>query len=512
MAKGSNTSCEHCNALESSVAYRRCPIRTIDSRSCSVEPSSGCRKSYIYLEDGRFRLEREVGRGGMGTVFCAVDQSLDRVVAVKFLRPELQADPEMVEWFRQETQAAAAIVHKNVVTIYSSGRHGTSDYFIAEYIDGPSLERLIAVARAKDEQLPLSCALWMLDEACTGLSVVHAAGVVHHDVKPGNVMIEAGTGQLRIMDFGIGGMVRPDQNGPGKSSIGGTPAYMAPEAFQSSPLLGQAGRLSDIYALGVTIYETLTSVQPFGGRYWRAVKDRHFNLIPPPPSSLRSALTPDADALVLKCMTKPPSDRFQSVEDVQIALRRAFRTARGSFEEEAEAKGEVHRGGQVDGVRQKHEGRRRHSRAITADTGRKVEVVVADPDASFVTVVQEAVRSIDPRGTVSASRTVRKALELARRQIPQVIIAPLHNADISGLELLTLVESDEILYTSTRVILVTDRLTGEERRALEEKGVAAVLIAHAEPADIARALDRIVPPASARGLHRSHSPIPDTAP
>jgi CheY-like chemotaxis protein len=494
MSKESTGFCERGNTPTARTDCSRCPIATIDDRFPDLAASASIRKTAIFLEGGRIRLMREIGRGGIGTVFSAVDERLDRIVAVKFLRPELQADPAMVEWFRQETRAAAAIVHSNVVTIYSSGQYGHADYFVAEYIDGPSLERLIAVARTRGEPFPLACALSMLDQVCAGLAVVHAAGVVHHDIKPGNVMIEAGTRRVLIMDFGIGGLVRPDQNGPGKSSIGGTPAYMAPEAFQATPLGGQAGRLADVYSLGVTIFETLTGVQPFEGNVWHVARDQHLNLKPPRPSFLRADLTSEVDALVLGCLAKRPADRPQSVEAVRVALRRASRAARLALERGAVAEARVRGNGPGDGAEIGIEGQGEGIRRIGDGAGERVRVVVADPDASFVTVVQEAVRLIDPRGTVAASRTVSKALELARRHLPHTIVAPLRKAGLNGLELLARVKSDAVLGSSSRVMLVTDRIGSRERLALERKGVASVLLTSAEPAEVARALSFGAPP------------------
>jgi CheY-like chemotaxis protein/predicted Ser/Thr protein kinase len=496
MLRRLTTLCTRCDVSKSSVPCHRCPLRAIDSRIPEVEASDAVRKSSIFLESGRIRLVREIGRGGMGTVFSAVDESLERIVAVKFLRPELQADPAMVEWFRQETQAAAAIVHKNVVTIYSSGQHDGTDYFVAEYIDGPSLERLLAIARAKGEQFPLTCALWMLDQAGAGLAAVHAVGVIHHDIKPGNVMVEVGEGRVVIMDFGIGGLVRPDLNGQGKSSIGGTPAYMAPEAFQKSPLRGRAGRLADVYSLGVTIFETLTGVRPFDGRTWVVARDQHINMAPFPPSLLNAKLTPALDSLVLRCLAKNPAHRYQSVEEVRTALGRAFGAACLSAESKVEAN--AHDGEFYDN--DNVEDRRRHIARIAEDADEPVKVVVADPTARFVAVVQEAVRLMDPRGVVQASRTVSKALELARRHLPHTIIAPLWGADINGLDLLALVDSDDVLGKASRVMLVTDYVGDRVRHFLERKGAASILSADASPADVARALYLVVPPLSSRTI------------
>lgn len=480
MAHGPNTHCERCHAPQSTIPCRRCPIRRIDSRRPEVEPSEGLRKSAVYLDEGRIRLEREIGRGSMGTVFSAVDESLERVVAVKFLRPELQADPERVAWFRQETRAAAAIVHKNVVTIYTSGRHSGSDYFVAEYIDGPSLERLLHIARARGEPFPVTCALWVLDQICAGLAAVHAAGVVHRDVKPGNVMIEADTGRVVIMDFGIGGPITSHRDGTGRSSLEGSIPHRAPETFARWLADDQAGRLADIFAFGVTAYETLTGELPYPEGAWLDERTRHVERQPPPPSARRPGISPELDALVLRCLAEDPAGRFQSIGEVRAALRTELKAARAPLPRDAEPE---------------PEDRSAALSQLAADADEQLRVVVADPTATFIPIVQEAVRMIDARGTVTASRSPSTALALARNLTPPplAIVAPLRDARLNGLELLDLVDADPVLGGASRVLLVAEQVGDAERTFLERKGVAAILRPQASPIDVARALYRVAP-------------------
>jgi serine/threonine-protein kinase len=485
MAQGPSTNCERCQVPQSSHPCRRCPIRRIDSRIPDIEPSEGLRKTAVYLADGRIRLEREIGRGSMGTVFSAVDESLERVVAVKLLRPELQANPEHVEWFRRETRAAAAIVHKNVVTIYSSGRHSGTDYFVAEYIDGPSLERLLQVAAARGESFPVACALWVLDQVCAGLAAVHAAGVVHRDVKPANVLIEAGTGRVVITDFGVGAPVSSRSDASREGSLQGSIPHRAPEALGVWLLDGQAGRLADVYALGVTAYQTLAGELPYPLGAFRDERTRR--LEPPrPPSAHRSELPRELDAAVLRCLAEDPAERFQSIDEVREALKACARSARRSLVPDAAPDLEDRSGplGQ-----------------LAVDAEERLQVVVADPGTRFISIVQEAVRMIDPQGTVTASRSPSKALALARSLSPppRVIVAPLRHSHVNGVELLDLVEQDPVLGGMSRVMLVAEQVGADERAFLERKGVAAILKPQARPIDVARALYRVVPSGAGAG-------------
>lgn len=473
--------CDICRAPMTCIPCRRCPISRIERQELGMDELEGPRGSAIYLDEGKLRLEGELGRGGMGTVFCAVDETLERIVAVKFLRPELQADPEMVERFRREAKATASISHKNVVTIYSSGQFGSSDYFVSEYLDGSSLERLIEVARNTKAPLPVHCGLWIIDHVCAGLAAVHAGGVVHRDVKPGNVMIEADSGRVVIMDFGIGGVLEEGETSVSSHSVGGTPGYMAPEAFYDGRGVDGSfqppdGRLSDIYSLGVTAYETLTGLLPFRGKNIMEIMHKHIDEQPRRPSSIRRDLPRGFDDIVLRCLAKDPLDRYESCNDV--------RTAIASLQAEIR---EIEPSKSVDAETST-------TRKAVELVGRSVDdlrVIVADPDPGFVANVQEAVRSIASWGFVQAARSPRKALELARRVPPTILIAPLHDDDLDGFEMASIIAGDETL-RSTRLIVTATNISSDEHRRLHQQSGIPVLLMPADRDNVAEVVEHVL--------------------
>ena len=265
----------------------------------------------------------------MGTVFRAHDDSLERVVAVKFLLPELQAEESLVERFRREAQAMASVRHQNVLQIFSFGRYGSANFFIMEYVDGLTTEDLLRHAIDRREHLPLKLTLEILEQAASGLSAVHKAGVVHRDVKPANIMYEEDSKRAVIMDFGIGKRylstdLRRTQ------SPSGTPAYMAPEVVSGKEISAEEDHLSDIYAFGVTAFELLTGCLPFDAENWVDLCVKHVTQDPPAPSSRRSRLPKEIDDIVLKCLEKLPQARYESCAQLRDALRRRAREARAA--------------------------------------------------------------------------------------------------------------------------------------------------------------------------------------
>jgi eukaryotic-like serine/threonine-protein kinase len=318
--------CEVCRAPEACTPCARCRLRPPDAAELLASAAEENRPNAIVLE-GKYRLLDEIGRGGMGTVFRAVDESLNRVVAVKFLLPELQEVPLAVEWFRKEAQALAQVRHHNVLRLYTYGRHGTAHFFVTEYIDGQSGEDIVQTCRQRGEHLPLRRAVALLDQACAGLHAIHRAGVIHRDVKPGNIMVEAYSERVVIMDFGLGRMAGSGGvAGPAKVG-GGTPAYMAPELLDGQKQDPARAHLADVYALGVTAFEVLTLSLPFTGEHFADILVQHLDAQPPLPSSRRPGLPAALDEVVLRCLAKDPAARPASAEQVRLALREAARSA-----------------------------------------------------------------------------------------------------------------------------------------------------------------------------------------
>ena len=267
----------------------------------------------VFGETGNFLLEREMGRGGMGGVYMGRDKMLDRPVAVKVMLKEYGADAEFVEKFKREAQAAARLIHPNIAQVYSYGIADGMPYIAMELVAGGSLDKLMQNAGAA---IDIPRVMKIGEQVAQALRCAADQGLVHGDVKPENVLLDA-NGNAKLVDFGLAGMQK-DTN-----EIWGTPYYIAPEKVKKEPVDFRA----DMYSLGGTLYHALTGVAPFEGDDMAAVVRKRFEGAPVAPSKIRSDITPQIDALILKMLALNPSDRYPSFE----ALLEAFKAvmARG---------------------------------------------------------------------------------------------------------------------------------------------------------------------------------------
>jgi serine/threonine protein kinase len=264
---------------------------------------------------GRYELLDVLGRGGMGAVYRARDQLLERIVAVKVLPAEYADDPLLVERFEREARAAARLNHPNIVAVFDTGRDGTVRYIVMECVPGQSLAQLLNARGA----LPVAQAVGIAAQVADALGVAHAAGIIHRDIKPGNVMVEP-SGQCKVLDFGIARLAADAALTQTASLLGSAP-YMPPEMS-----LGRtADARSDIYSLGCVLYEMLTDRPPFRGDVAAAIINQHVNLPPTPPSELNTSVPAGLDALVLRMLAKDPADRPQSGAETAAALRALLR-------------------------------------------------------------------------------------------------------------------------------------------------------------------------------------------
>ena len=254
----------------------------------------------VFGETGNFLLERELGRGGMGGVYMGRDKMLDRPVAVKVMLKEYGADAEFVEKFKREAQAAARLIHPNIAQIYSYGIADGMPYIAMELVAGGSLDQLMKNAGAS---IDIPRVMKICEQVAQALRCAADQGLVHGDVKPENVLLDA-NGNAKLVDFGLAAMQK-DTN-----EIWGTPYYIAPEKVKKEPVDYRA----DMYSLGGTIYHALTGVAPFEGDDASAVVKKRFEGPPVPPSKIRSDISPQIDALVLKMLALNPADRFPSFE------------------------------------------------------------------------------------------------------------------------------------------------------------------------------------------------------
>jgi tetratricopeptide (TPR) repeat protein len=263
---------------------------------------------------GPYRVQAELGRGGMGIVFRAYDESLRRPVAIKVLRPELD-EPRARERLLREARLAAQFRHDHVVTIHAVvSPPDRSPYLVMEYVPGPTLAALLEA----EQRLEPRRAVELVVQVANGLAAAHAAGLVHRDVKPSNVLLDPATGRAKLTDFGLARGGAPASGLTQEGVLAGTPAYMSPEQAKGQADLD--GR-TDVYSLGVTLYEALTGAVPFRGTT-AMVLQQIVQEEPRPPRQLNDAVPRDLETVCLKAMAKEPSRRYATAAELADDLRR----------------------------------------------------------------------------------------------------------------------------------------------------------------------------------------------
>ncbi|MBI1967688.1 MAG: serine/threonine protein kinase [Gemmatimonadetes bacterium] len=259
---------------------------------------------------GRYSLERELGRGGMGIVYLARDVALERPVAIKLLPPAVAAHPGIREGFLREARLAAGLSHPNVVSIHLVEARDDLVYFVMGYIEGETLAQRVRRAGP----LPVAEATRLLQEVAWALAYAHGRDIVHRDVKPENILIERATGRALVTDFGIAR--RTDAPGAAGDEVIGTAHYMSPEQAAAEPVDAR----SDLYSLGVTGFFALTGQLPFEGPTLRAILVQHLTQPAPPVTSQRPALPRQLAEAIDRCLAKDPAARFASGEELAEAI------------------------------------------------------------------------------------------------------------------------------------------------------------------------------------------------
>jgi beta-lactam-binding protein with PASTA domain/tRNA A-37 threonylcarbamoyl transferase component Bud32 len=272
------------------------------------------------LLGGRYELDGIVGRGGMAEVFRARDIRLDRIVAVKTLRDDLARDQTFQARFRREAQSAASLNHPSIVAVYDTGEDMVGPtlvpYIVMEYVDGRTLRDLLR----EDRRLLPERAMEISDGVLRALDYSHRNGIVHRDIKPGNVMLTR-AGDVKVMDFGIARAVSDSQATMTQTAqVIGTAQYLSPEQARGE----RVDARSDLYSAGCLLYELLTGRPPFTGDSPVAIAYQHVRENPIPPSRVDPEIPGWADAIVLKAMAKDPADRYQSAGDMRNDIQRAL--------------------------------------------------------------------------------------------------------------------------------------------------------------------------------------------
>ena len=261
------------------------------------------------LFDGRYRIVRKLGSGGMANVYLAEDEDLGRRVAIKILNDRYANDDLFIERFRREAKSAAALSHPNIVSVYDRGEAEGTYYIAMEVIEGRSLKELIMTRGP----LPIPQALAYSHEILEALRFAHRHGIIHRDIKPHNILIGE---RLKVTDFGIARAGASQMTEAG--SIMGTAQYLSPEQARGAPVTAA----SDLYSVGIVLYEMLTGKVPFSGDSAIEIAMKHLNEPPKPPSKIRPEVPEELDAVVLRALAKNPEDRYQTAEEFSEDLHR----------------------------------------------------------------------------------------------------------------------------------------------------------------------------------------------
>ena len=264
---------------------------------------------------GQFQIVEQIGAGGMATIFKAYQPSIDRYVAVKILPREFAKDPTFVKRFQQEGKAIAALEHPHILPVHDFGTEGDLNYMVMRYVNGGTLADIMGM------EIPLDKTTNYVGSIAKALDYAHKSGVVHRDIKPSNILIDE-HGEALLTDFGIAKIMEGTQSTQltATGSVLGTPAYMSPEQAQNEKIDGR----SDIYSLGVVLYELLTGRQPFIGETPFAVVIKHISEPLPPPRQVNPNIPEPFEMVVLKSMAKEPDQRFQTAGEMATALQNAL--------------------------------------------------------------------------------------------------------------------------------------------------------------------------------------------
>jgi serine/threonine-protein kinase len=278
------------------------------------------------LFDGRYRIMRKLGSGGMANVYLAEDQELGRRVAIKILNDRHAGDEQFVERFRREAKNAASLSHPNIVSIYDRGEAEGTYYIAMEYLDGKSLKELIL----ERGPAPVSVAVDYARQILAALRFAHRNGIVHRDIKPHNVLVDA-EGHAKVTDFGIARAGASQMTEEG--SIIGTAQYLSPEQARGT----KVDQTSDLYSLGIVLYEMLTGTVPFTGDSPVEIAMKHLSATPEPLSARRPDIPKALDLVILRALAKDPAARYQSADEMDAELERVGRGLSVSRETEEAA-------------------------------------------------------------------------------------------------------------------------------------------------------------------------------
>ncbi len=289
-------------------------------------PRRGLARVLIGASLGNYEIEKQIGSGGMGTVFRARDVRLNRAVAVKVLTSDFNDESDRIHRFQQEARAASLLNHPNIVSIYDADQDQGVYYIAAELVEGRTLRQL-----AEEGPVPIRQLMDIASQTASALAAAHEAGIVHRDVKPENIMVRD-DGFVKVLDFGLAKLTEHPRSQPPDFStrpgwIAGTVHYLSPEQAMGKPV----GPCSDLFSFGVVLYELATGVRPFTGPTDAAVFDAILRHTPAPVSQLRPEVDSELEALIHRLLEKEPEFRFQTAADLRSTLKRLTRDSRSGI-------------------------------------------------------------------------------------------------------------------------------------------------------------------------------------
>ncbi|HJK97110.1 MAG TPA: protein kinase [Polyangiaceae bacterium LLY-WYZ-14_1] len=426
-----------------------------DSRKKTFEvPSRGS------LVDGVYRVERLLGRGGMGVVLLARDERLQRLVALKLIRPSSATSQDARLRFLKEARAMANVRHENVVQVFSLGEVDSFPYFAMEYVPGLTLDQWRR-RRPPDEPGTVDEVIGLVEQVCRGVSAVNAAGIVHGDVKPANVLIGPAF-RVAVTDFGLVRIL----DRPALEGVGGTPPYMAPESIKANETGGDIDVRADVYGLGVLTYELLTGQLPHPIDTMDDLKSVVTRgAMPLPPSELRADLPPAFDDVLLRALVHDPEERIQHADLFRKALMGARQTL---------------------------------ARPLTS-----VRVLLADDDPEFRALAEGILDQAFPGATIETADDGERALSLAERAPYSLAVIDLDMPRMNGVELTAALRGSESedgddARKRLPILVVTARGGAPDWALLQGLGADGFLVKPVDPYSLVSTARRLVAAASGR--------------
>ena len=391
-----------------------------------------------------YEIRALLGAGAMGEVYDAHDRALNRRIALKVERANVAPD-----YLVREGRALAAIRHPGVVAVHTVGRHKGVAFLVLERVYGLSLDRMLDDRRGRGERFAIAEAVDLLIAVADTLSVVHRTGLVHRDVKPGNIMLAPG-GRVVLMDFGL---VLPHADRAGHRTAAGSLQYMAPESFTREVVEGAAALL-DVYSLGVLAYELLCGIAPFDGSEAQELYDAKVRLPGPHVASRRPDVPAKLDELVAQLMLPNPQDRPQGAEPVLWQLR-SLRARLGA-------------GGDP----------------------RPFSVLIVEDDEDARRALALYVRAAAPEAEIETTGEGRQAVRSVRRRVPDLLLVDLDLPDINGIEVCMLMRGMQ-LGDACQIVSVSGRATRADIELLQQLGVRSLEKGPALMAQLAQVVERL---------------------